>query len=375
MTGLALTLGVEEEYLLIDRETLDLAIEPPLSLMDDLKAELGDNVTGELYRCQIEVMTPVCADVEHVSREVRRLRRGVADVSARYGLAPLAVSAHPFAPARGQVQVRNARYDRLVAELGSIIERYLICGVHVHLAVLDDDLRISVLQALRPFLPFFLAFTTSSPFWEGQDTQVKSYRLAVCHSLPRSGMPDNFSDHADYQRFVTMLIEAGLVEDATVLWWDVRPSAKFPTLELRVCDACTSVEDTLSITAFYQALVSYLVRTGEVESARGIPMPVIRENLWRAQRYGLDGGFLDYRSGRLLSGREMTKCLLDMVGEDAGRLNNRPWLARLETLPERGTSADRQRGVYRQAVEAGAAHMEAMRAVVRHVMAETVAGC
>lgn len=373
--SLALTLGVEEEYLLVNLETFELASEPPPELMDHLKAALGESVTGELYRSQIEVMTPVCTTVAEADHHLRRLRRGVADVCAGFGLAPMAASTHPLAAWRDQVQVHNERYDRLVGELGFIVSRYLICGLHIHLGVLDPDLRISVLQALRPFLPFFLAFSTSSPYWQGDDTRVKSYRLSVAHSLPRTGMPDDFDDFDAYQRFVGTLIETGIVEDATVLWWDVRPSAKFPTLELRVCDACPRVTDVLAIVALYQALVSALVRTGEVESAGGVALPLIKENLWRAQRFGFDRGFLDYHEPKLISGTELIRCLIDRVSEDAERLESSAWLKELESLPERGTSADRQRRIYAGAREAGADHQEALQKIVRRLVAETVEGC
>ncbi|MFP3944169.1 MAG: carboxylate-amine ligase [Alphaproteobacteria bacterium] len=373
--SLALTLGVEEEYLLVNLETYELAPEPPPELMEKLKAALGENVTGELYRSQIEVMTPVCTTVAAADRELRRLRRGVADICAEFGLAPMAASTHPLAAWRDQVQVHNERYDRLVGELGGIVSRYLICGLHVHLGVLDPDLRISVLQALRPFLPYFLAFTTSSPYWQGDDTRVKSYRLSVAHSLPRTGMPDDFGDFETYQRFVDVLIETGLVEDATVLWWDVRPSAKFPTLELRVCDACPRIGDALAIVALYQSLVSALIRTGEVESAGGVALPLIKENLWRAQRFGFDLGFLDYHEPKLISGPDMIRCLIDRVREDAERLECMEWLAELERLPERGTSADRQRRLYAQARDDGADHHEALSRIVRALVTETMEGC
>lgn len=373
--SLALTLGVEEEYLLVNLETFALAPEPPLELMDSLKAVLGNNVTGELYRAQVEVMTPVCATVAEADQHLRRLRRGVVEVCAQYGLAPVAASTHPLMDWREQVQVRNERYDRLVRDLGGIVSRYLICGLHVHLGVPDPDLRISVLQALRPFLPFFLACSTSSPYWEGDDMGVKSYRLSVAHSLPRTGIPDNFDDFEAYQRFVDILIETGIVEDATVLWWDLRPSARFPTLELRVCDACPRVRDVLAIVALYQALVSALVRTGEVEAAGGVSMPLIRENLWRAQRFGFDRGFIDYHAPRLIPGREIIRCLIDRVREDADRLGGLPWLTELEGLPERGSSADRQRRTYSEARDAGADHHEALHRVVRLLVAETAEGC
>jgi glutamate---cysteine ligase / carboxylate-amine ligase len=373
--SLALTLGVEEEYLLVNLDTFELASEPPLELMDKLKAALGENVTGELYRAQVEVMTPVCATVAEADHHLRRLRRSVADVCGAFGLAPVAASSHPLANWRDQVQVRNPRYDRLVSELGGVVSRYLICGLHIHLGVLDPDLRISVLQALRPFLPYFLACSTSSPYWQGDDMRVKSYRLSVAHSLPRTGMPDDFADFNAYQRFVDALIETGIVEDATVLWWDVRPSAKFPTLELRVCDACPRIADVLAIVALYQSLVSALVRTGEVESAGGVALPLIKENLWRAQRFGFDRGFLDYHEPKLVSGPQIIRCLMDRVQEDADRLESTPWLAELESLPQRGASADRQRRIYAEAREAGADHHEALLLIVRGLVAETIEGC
>jgi len=230
----AFSVGVEEEYLLVDRETRDLVSDPPASLMEECAWLLGEHVSPELMRAQIEVGTIVCANVKEAKKEVKRLRNVIAQVSDKYGYAPLAVSTHPFARWIEQKQTEKDRYSELTKEMQAAARRLLICGMHVHVGIENPELRIDLMNQMTYFLPHMLALSTSSPFWEGENTGLKSYRLTVFDALPRTGLPEQFASFGEYERHIQILVDAGLVKDASKIWWDLRPSARFPTLETRI---------------------------------------------------------------------------------------------------------------------------------------------
>ena len=215
----AFTIGVEEEYLLVDRESRDLVIDPPPSLMDECANLLGEHVSAELMRAQIEVGTVVCETVKEAKQEVRRLRSIIVEVSDKYGYAPIAASTHPFGKWLDQKQTEKARYSALTEEMQAAARRLLICGMHTHVGIEDKDLRVDLMNQLTYFLPHLLALSTSSPFWEGEDTGLKSYRLTVFDALPRTGLPEQFASFGEYQRHVDVLVNAGLMKDASTIWW------------------------------------------------------------------------------------------------------------------------------------------------------------
>ncbi|MDP7577835.1 MAG: carboxylate-amine ligase, partial [Pseudomonadales bacterium] len=245
----AFTLGVEEEYLLVDLETRDLVSDPPPTLMQECIARCGQHVSPELMRSQIEIGTTVCGDIKSASQEVKSLRQIIAEVSRQHGYAPIAVSSHPFAKWWAQKQTDRDRYRDLTKEMQAAARRLLICGMHVHIGIEDEELRIDLMNQLIYFLPHLLALSCSSPFWEGENTGLKSYRLTVFDALPRTGLPEQFASFAEYERHVAILINAGLLDDASSIWWDLRPSARFPTLETRIMDVCTNVNHGMSMVA------------------------------------------------------------------------------------------------------------------------------
>ena len=255
-----LTVGIEEEYLLVERTSRDLAAEPPESMLAECEARLEGRVAPEFLRAQIEVATRPCATVAEARADLAHLRATVAQVSGEHGLAPIAASTHPFARWQEQRQVHKERYDALARDLQAVARRLLICGMHIHIGVDDDDLRIDLMNQMSYFLPHLLALTTSSPFWIGEDTGLKSYRLTVFDALPRTGLPDYYESYGEYQRVVDQLIQGGLMADATKLWWDLRPSARFPTLEIRITDVCTRLDDAAAVAALTQCIVSMLYR-------------------------------------------------------------------------------------------------------------------
>lgn len=371
-----LTIGIEEEYLLVDLETRDLAADPPPELMRACEEALGDRVATEFLRCQIEVGTPVCATMAEARAELCRLRHTIAEKARPLGLAPIAASIHPFARWSDQRATDKPRYQGIAESLQVVGQRLMICGMHVHIGVEEDDLRIDLFNQLAYFLPHLLALSTSSPFWQGRPAGLKSYRLAVFDSLPRSGIPERFDSWGAFVRFVDVLVKAGVIEDATKIWWDLRPSVKYPTLEMRVTDVCTRLDDAVAVAAAYRCIARMLWRLRRNNQRwRTYPAALIRENRWLAQRFGTKGELIDFGRGALIPYHDLAEELIDLLAEDAVALGCVAEIERLRKIASEGTSADRQVAVFRAALEAGADEAEALRAVVDHLVAETLEGC
>ncbi len=263
----------------------------------------------------------------------------------------------------------------LAADMQLIARRMLISGMHVHVAIEDDDLRIDIMNQACYFLPHLLALSTSSPFWQGRISGLKSYRLSVFDELPRTGLPEYFTSYAEYERTIAVLVNAGLIEDATKVWWDLRPSARFPTLEMRITDICTYLDDGMAVAALYLCLCRMLYRLRrENQRWRSYAQFLIMENRWRAQRYGIDNSLIDFGRSELKTIPALIEELLALVKEDAEALGCWKELAHVRTILRRGTSADRQLAVYHDAINAGAEEREAICAVVHALMRETVEG-
>ena len=371
----AFTIGIEEEYLIVDLETRELVQDLPDGLMNSCQEILGGKVSPEFLRSQIEIGTKVCSNIHEARDELKHLRRAVADVCNEYGLAPIAASTHPSADWWEQRHTDAPRYNILANALGGVIRRLLICGMHVHVGIEDPDVRVDLMNQVLYFVPHMLALSTSSPFWNGKDTGLKSYRTSVFRAVPRTGMPDEFDTWAEYQRHVKVLVEAGVIEDATKLWWDLRPSARYPTLELRSNDICTNIDDTLSIAAMYVSLLSMLFRK-RVENQRWriYSRMLIEENVWRAQRYGISESLIDFGAGKLIPFPQLVEEIIDLVQEDAELLDCVNELHHARTIVQQGTSADTQLDIYRAAKTGGADENEALQQVVDWLVDETVSG-
>ena len=368
------TLGVEEEYLLVDKTTRDLARETPEGLMQACTAALENQVSPEFLQCQIEVGTRVCKSVGEIRDDLWHLRQTIARVANDFGLAPIAASTHPFADWADQLHTHKDRYDTLARDLGGVAQRMLICGMHVHVCIEDEDLRIDIHNQLSYFLPHLLALSTSSPFWQGRDMQLNSYRLVVFDGLPRTGLPPQFGSFGEFQRTADVLVRAGLIEDTTKIWRDLRPSARFPTLELRICDVPTRLEDTVSIAALYVCIARMLYRLRRNNQRwRQYPHFLIDENRWRAQRYGMTQGLIDFGVGSVVPYADLAEEILELVYEDAVALNCLKEVERVREIVKSGTSAERQRQVYAASIEAGAEPSKALQAVVDMLVSETVA--
>ena len=370
-----LTIGIEEEYFLVDRVSGDVVADPPRSMLAECEELLTGQVSPEFLRSQIEVETRVCRTVGEARADLASLRATVAKIAAEHELAPLAAGTHPFAAWTAQKHTDAKRYNLLARDLQAVARRLMTCGLHVHIGIDDDDLRIDLMNQVVYFLPHLLALSASSPFWNGEDTGLMSYRVAVFDGLPRTGLPDRFESYGEYERFVAGMVAADLVEDATKLWWDIRPSASFPTLEVRICDVCTALDDSIAIAALYQCLLSMLYRLRrDNQRWRVYPRGFVQENRWLAQRYGTAATLVDFGRGERVPYAELLEEIIALVAEDAERLDCVAEVAHARAIASRGTSADRQLKVYNDAITAGADPAEGLRAVVAALIADTVAG-
>ncbi|MCB2009432.1 MAG: carboxylate-amine ligase [Geminicoccaceae bacterium] len=370
-----LTLGVEEEYLIVDLETRLLATEQPAGFMDRCREALGDQVTHELLQAQVEIGTSVCRNVDQIRKELAGLRRTVSDCAREYGYGLIAASTHPSASWRDQKSVDMERYRLLSQDFQAIARRLVICGMHVHAGIDDDDLRIDLMNQAAYFLPHLLALSTSSPFWEGNDTGMKAFRPTIFGDLPRTGLPEEFQSYSDWLDLLRMMERTGVVDDPTKIWWDMRPSVKQPTLEMRVCDVCTRLEDAITIVAVYQSLLAFLFeqRAGN-RTWRRYRQILLEENKWRAQRYGVSGTLADYGRCELVPMADLMEELKNLLRPHADDLGCLAELERVSGILSNGTSADRQLAVYYAAIESGADEHAARLAVVDWLLEESLEG-
>jgi carboxylate-amine ligase len=364
----AFSIGIEEEYLLVDLDSMALA-QAPEGLMEACAAELESQVSPEFLQCQIEIGTKVCADINEAREDLKRLRSTVARCAKAYNLAPIAASCHPFGDWKHQHHTNKDRYNALQDALGGVVRRMLICGMHVHVGLDDDALRADLMGQMAYFLPHLLAMSTSSPFWQGQDTGLASYRISVFDNLPRTGLPPTFDNWSEYERSVQVLVDLGVIEDSSKIWWDLRPSHSFPTLETRIMDVQPRLEDTLTLAAINQCLMRMLwrLRVRNQRWRRYDPF-LISENRWRAQRYGVSDGLIDFGRGEIVPMAELTEELIALVEEDAGILRCYRELEHSREIVANGNATTRQRAVAAGAKAAGKDGDGQMQAVVSHLV-------
>jgi carboxylate-amine ligase len=371
----AFTVGIEEEYLLVDPDSRDLLRDPPDSLMRECEEVLGPQIGHEFLRAQMEVGTKVSKSIAECRADLVQLRRGLREVAERNGIAFIAASTHPFADWADQQVTDKTRYQMLARDLQVVVRRLVICGMHVHVGIEDPEMRIDLMNQVTYFLPHLLALSCSSPFWHGVETGLKSYRMSVFYSLPRTGLPEHFSSWGEYERHVAALVEGGLIEDSTRLWWDIRPSGRYPTVEMRIADISTRVDDGLAVAAVFLSLLGMLFRRRtENQRWRSYSNMLISENIWRAQRYGVEGELADFGKGTLVSFTDLVDEIVELVRPDAEEFGCVTEVEHARDLAATGTSADRQLEAYREALEAGASEREALEAVVDHLIADTLVG-
>ena len=359
------TIGIEEEYLLVDKDSLALA-DTPKALMEACREALQDQVSPEFLQCQIEIGTKPCETVAEARDDLRRLRSTISDLAGQHNLAPIAASCHPFSDWKTQETTDKQRYSQLEVELGDIARRMLICGMHVHVGIDEDDLRIDLMPQLSYFLPHLLALSASSPLWQGEDTGLASYRLTVMDNMPRTGLPPQLSSWAEYERNTDTLTELGIIEDASKIWWDLRPSSHYPTLESRICDVQPRLSHAIGLAGLTQALCRFLLRLRDSNMRwRAYNRFLISENRWRAQRYGTAEALIDFGDLKLKPFAALFEEIIGLIAEDAEALGCLDEVCALRDLVKDGTSAERQRQVWAKAPERRGGE-----AVVRHLIEE-----
>ena len=365
------TIGIEEEYLVVDRSTLDVVRSPEPEFMEACRHCADDRVTNEYLQCQVEVGTRPHSSIKSASAELLELRHCIAEAAEKFGYATVAAGTHPFARWREQTHTPKERYTALRHDIGHPARRLLICGMHNHIGVEDEDLRIDLMNQATYFLPHLLALSCSSPYWEGEDTGLASYRLSVFDALPRTGHPDPLSSYGEYRRLIQHLVESECIEDATKIWWDIRPSAKFPTLEQRITDVCSKLDEAIAITATFQSLIAFLYRLRSWNQRwRGYSPTLINENRWRAQRYGIRERMVDHGKVELVPYADLVEEIIELVKEDAEELGCMEEVLNIRKIVEEGNSTDRQRRVYEEATAAGYSSEDACRRIVEHLIAE-----
>jgi glutamate---cysteine ligase / carboxylate-amine ligase len=345
--------GIEEEYFLSDAKTLQAPSETPDSLFYIADFSTTGHVGREFLQAQIEVATEPHCSAEKARCELLRLRQSAAAAAAEHGLALLACGTHPLACWREAVQSPKDRYSQVMDLLQMIGQRNMLCGMHVHVEFPDPARRVDVMTRMLPYVPLFIALSTSSPFWQGRVTGLKGYRLAAYDELPRTGLPELFRNSAEYETYVDAMVMSGAMPDASHLWWAVRVSQKYPTLELRAADCCTRLDDTLAIAALYRALARYLYSHAEHNAGIDVvDRSIAVENKWRAQRYGAQGSFVT-RSGAIPVS-ELLDRVLELVALDAEALNCGREIEHCRSIMAEGTSADAQLRIFTEYEHEGA---------------------
>jgi carboxylate-amine ligase len=359
----AFTVGVEEEFQIVDPATWELRSHVS-QLLASSAARFGDQIKPELHQSIVEVGTKICTSVEELAEEIIRIRRDLSDAAERVGLRVAAAGTHPFSNWIDQVLSPGERYQNIVEEMGQLARSLLIFGLHVHVAVPDRHTMIDLMNEARYFLPHLLALSTSSPFWVGRDTGLKSFRTTVFRRFPRTGIPDAFHSWSEYEEYVNQLIELHCIDNAKKIWWDLRPHPMFGTLEFRICDVPTAPRASIAIAALAQAIIVKLYRLRQRNLGfRRYHRALIEENKWRAARWGLDGKLIDFGKRQEVPMRDLALELLAFVDDVLDDLGSRREVDYVRKILTDGTSADRQLQVYKDTGD--------LRAVAQSLVEET----
>lgn len=366
------TFGIEEEFFLVNPTTGNVVPRVPKRFVRTCRKRLGDCVHHEMLQSQVEVSTPILSSAAQARDVLTDLRQGIIGIADSMGLQLVAAGTHPLAVWHEQHHTDQPRYDSLIDDFQMIGRRNLLCALHVHVAVPPEVDRVMLMNRLMPWLPVLLALSASSPFWNRQRTGLLSYRQAAYDEWPRTGIPDFFDDEREYAAFVDLLVQCGAIDDGSYLWWAIRPSARFPTLELRIADSCTRIDDALAIAAAFRCLVRAHVREPELGIGRSaLTRRVIEENRWRAKRYGTEATFLAENTGSLVEFPEIIAQLMERVGPDAQALACERELAHLAEIVVRGTSAHEQLAIYRRHRDCGGSRPRALQGVVDWLVSTT----
>jgi carboxylate-amine ligase len=365
------TLGIEEEFQIVDPKTRELRSHVS-EFLEEGKMILGEQIKPEMIQSMIEVGTGICKNIQEARVDITRLRSIISGLAGKTGLAIVAASTHPFSHWEDQKIYDDERYSLLVQELQNVARSLLIFGLHVHVGVADLDRRIHIMNAARYFLPHVLALTTSSPFWVGHNTGLKSYRSEVFKQFPRTDIPDHFDSYASFQRYVDLLVRTGCINDGKKIWWDLRPHPVFPTLEFRICDIPTRVDDTVAIAALFQAIVAKLTKL--IDKNLGFRLyrrMLIQENKWRAVRWGIDGKMIDFGKQKEVPTRDLILELLEFIDDVVDELGSRKEIEHIHTILERRTSAEEQLRVFEETKDLNAVVDRLIELTMEHVPVTT----
>jgi carboxylate-amine ligase len=377
-----LTIGIEEEYMIIDPETRALSsyVTPMLA---QGQAVFGNQVKAEFMQSQIEIAGPVCTDLAHAREELIRLRRAMGQVAAQNGKRIAAAATHPFSSWKEQTISPGERYADLHSDMQDVARRLVIFGMHVHLGFGTSTearaLTIDIMNQMRYFLPHILALSTSSPFWHGRETGLKSYRTVVFESLPRTGIPPTFDSYDDYERMIGLFAKVGSlgkdvsIENPSRIWWDIRPNPRVGTLEVRVADICTTVDEAMAVTALIQCVAAMLIKLRQTnQSWRLYRSELLHENKWRAARYGIDGYLVDFGREEAVPVPALWREIIGLFEGVIDGLHARRDIDYVEQILQHGTSADRQLATFQKAINEGHNQETALVQVMDQVLAETI---
>jgi carboxylate-amine ligase len=359
--------GIEEEYFLACADTMAPAIETPQSLFERPE---GPQFQRELLQAQLEVATRPQGSAGAARRELKQLRLAAAEAASEHGLVILAAGTHPLADWRQAIQSPKQRYQEVMDCLQMLGRRNMLCAMHVHVELPDPSQRVDVMVRMLPYLPLLLALSTSSPFWGSQRTGLKGYRLAAYDELPRTGLPEMFSDEREYQIYLDAMMRSGAISDASHVWWSIRPAQHYPTLELRATDCCTRIDDAIAIASLYRAIVRHLYLNPDVNRGlNAVDRAIAAENKWRAQRYGIDASFVS--RGGAVPIADVLKDICVQIAHDIEALDCVDEIYHCHSLLSEGTSADAQLRICEQYEDRGMSH--ALRAVCRWIADATLA--
>ena len=357
------TLGVEEEFQIIDPETLGLRSHV-VQLLSAASRGLGDQVKQEMHQSIVETGTKICENVSELRLEMYRTRNELVSAAESTGLHVAAAGTHPFSSWIDQVISPGERYQNIVEEMGQLARSLLIFGMHIHVAMPDKQTTIDLMNMVRYFVPHLLALSTSSPFWMGRNTGLKSFRTTVFRRFPRTGIPEDFDSWSAYENFINLLVKLNCIDNGKKIWWDVRPHPTFGTLEFRMFDVATRVEEAVAIAALTQAIVVKLHRLYKGNMGwRIYRRALIEENKWRAARYGIEGKMIDFGKEAEVPMRVLIPELLELVDDVVDELGSRSAVNYVQTILNEGTSAERQLRVFQETGD--------LKEVVRHLVKET----
>ncbi len=361
------TLGIEEEYMVLDPETYNLRSHVNLELISKGRVLLHEHIKPEMHGSMLEIGTGICKTTTEAKFEVTKIRSIVNHLAKQNGLLIGAASTHPFAHWEDQDIYPDDRYQIILQDMQLLARSLLIFGMHIHVGIENREVQIQLMNEMRYFMPHILAISTNSPFWESEDTGLKSFRSKIFERFPRTALPDIFSDWSEYQHYVDLLVKTGSIDNAKKIWWDIRPHPFFPTLEIRICDLPMRVEETVAIAALCQAVAAKLYSLYEKNlSFRQYRRSLLMENKWRAVRYGLDGKLIDWGRQREMPARDLIKELLEFVDDVVDDLGSREEIAYVEKILEEGSGADRQLKVFEETND--------IREVAKYIHEESVAG-